>query len=68
MPKQKNGDEEIPANVEYDKSDDVVFVLSEEGVWSSLPAIARPESFQEFLELPPHHHYGLLMEKLLMEQ
>lgn len=59
--------EEIPAKIEYDQADDVVFVLTSDGIWSSLPANAVPDSLEEFLELPPHHHYGVLMERLLKD-
>ena len=26
-----------------------------------------PDTLEEFLELPPHHHYGVLMERLLKD-
>ena len=67
MSKDRKPTEEIPASVEYNKADDVIFILTEEGVWSSLPANAMPETLEEFTQLPPHHHYGLLIERLIKD-
>ena len=67
MTKNIKQTEEIPASVEYNKADDVIFVLTESGVWSSLPESAVPQSIEEFAELPPHHHYGLLIETLIKD-
>tara|TARA_Y100000310_G_C20337188_1_gene648062 strand:- start:208 stop:624 length:417 start_codon:yes stop_codon:yes gene_type:complete len=49
----------------FDESEDVVFVLCEEGIHASLPDDLNPKGPAEFMALPIHQRYGLILNALM---